>query len=359
MPNRAREDSRRYTDIWQSRGVRAWEDEWWMLPLAVGNQIGELIGAPENSVTTMPNVTTAESVVLSALDFDPPRDKIVMVDMEFPSLLYLHRSWMRGRGEVKVVACPDGISIPMDDLLAAIDERTRLVTISHVLFRSAYVIDIPKIVERAHAVNALVEVDLYQSAGIIPVDVSAWNVDFAVGGCLKWLCGGPSACYLYVRPDLAETLAPRLTGWTAHEEPFAFDNSETRLTSGAYRFMSGTPVIPPLYTCRAGLDMIMEIGVDRIRANSLMLTDYIIEKAHQRGWPIRTAEEHQYRGGTVSIDIPKAEQIMRRLIEHDYLVDYRPKAGIRVSPHFYNTTDEIDDLVAEIERIQARGAKPA
>jgi kynureninase len=357
MPNRTRQDASRFVDLWQDRGVRAWEDEWWMLPMKVGNRIGQLIGAPENSVTMFPNVTSAESVILSSLDFDAPRDKVVMANMEFPSLLYLHRSFLRDRGGVQVIDCPDEIGVPIDTFLDAIDERTRLVSISHVLFRSAYIVDIARIVEKAHAAGALVAVDLYQSAGIIPIDVTKWQVDFAVGGCLKWLCGGPSACFLYVRPDLAETLRPRITGWAAHEEPFVFDNSETRLTSGAYRFQSGTPVVPPLYTCQAGLDMILEIGADRIRQNSLKLTDYLMEKATRRGWPVRTPKEHVFRGGTVSIDIPDAEHIMHTLVTRDFLVDYRPKAGIRVSPHFYNTLEEIDDLIAEIEQIQAEGVK--
>lgn len=359
MPNRAREDARRFVDLWQSRGVRAWEDEWWMLPLKVGNRIGELIGAPEDSVTMFPNVTSAESVILSSLDFNTPRDRVVMVDMEFPSLLYLHRNFLRGKAQVVIVPCPDGVTVPMDELLDAIDNRTKVVSISHVLFRSAYIVDMPRVIEKAHSVGALVVADLYQSAGIIPIDVTKWDVDFAVGGCLKWLCGGPSACFLYVRPDLAETLTPRITGWTAHEEPFAFDNSETRLTSGAYRFQNGTPIVPPLYSCQAGLDLVLEIGVERIRENSLMLTDQLLEKAGQRQWPVRTPLEHQYRGGTVSLDIPDAERIMHRLIERDFLVDFRPRAGIRVSPHFYNTLEEIDDLVTEIENIQAQGTGAA
>lgn len=351
MPNKAREYSDRYLELWRTRGVRAWEDEWWMLAREVGDKIGSLMNAAPDTVSVQANVTSAQAAVLSCFDFDKPRDKVVMVEQEFPSLLYLYQQTLRDRGRLEIVPCPDGMTVPTQAVLDAIDETTALVSISQVLYKSAYVVDAAAIIEKAHRVDALALLDLYQGLGALPVDIQALHADFAVGGCLKWLCGGPGVGYLYVNPEVAKTLTPRFTGWLAHENPFAFDPSPIRFAEGSYKWMNGTPAVPALYTCQGGLDIIAEIGVSRIRERSLEMTSRLTKSAHERGWPVFTPDNPEQRGGTVSLNIPNAEAVSRELLARNFLIDFRPGAGIRVSPHFYNTDQEIDDLVGEIEKI--------
>ena len=351
MPNAAREWSSKFIDLWQTRGVRAWEDEWWELSRVVGDKIGRIINTQPDTISMHPNVTSAQAVLLSCFDFGDKRNKVVMVEQEFPSLLYLYQRWLEPNGRLEIVKCPDSITAPTETIVDAIDESTLLVSISHVLFRSSYIVDILSIVEKAHKVGAMVVLDVYQSIGVLPIDVKELNVDFVVGGCLKWLCGGPSACFLYVRPELNDRLEPRMTGWFAHENPFAFDNSKMKYTTGSYRFLNGTTVVTVLYTCQAGLDIISEIGVDRIRSRSIELTTRLINHAENNNWQVFTPSQSSERAGTVAINVPNAEIVVKKLLQNNFLVDYRPQAGIRVSPHFYNTDDEIDELIEEIKKI--------
>ena len=353
MPNSAREWSDKYLNIWQHRGVRCWEEEWWQLGKTAGSKIGALINAENDTVTMQANVTSAQAVVLSSFDFSQKRNKVVMIEQEFPSLLYLYRNWLEDNGELEIVACPDGMTVPTEKLLEAIDESTRLVSISHVLFRSSYIVNVEAIIEKAHAVGAMVLLDIYQSIGTVPIDLRALNADFAVGGCLKWLCGGPGACFLYVKPDIKEQLKPKLTGWLAHKNPFAFDSSAMEYATDSYRFMSGTPAIPALYICQAGLEIIAEIGINNIRKRSIEMTGKLISFAREKGWPLKTPEKESERGGTVSFSIPNAQAVEKELLKRNFLVDYRPKVGLRVSPHFYNSDAELDDLLAAISEIRS------
>ncbi len=337
MPRGTSAALEQYAQTWARRGVRAWEEGWWEMPVVIGDMVGALIGAPPGSVTMHPNVTLAEAVVLSCFEQRGARRRIVFEDGNFPSVQYLYSS----QPGLEVVP------VPVERLVDAIDERTLLVPISHVLFKSAYVQDVPAVVEKAHRVGAHVVLDVYQSAGVMPVDVSALGVDFAVGGCLKWLCGGPGNGFLYVRPDLAR-LTPRLTGWVAHAEPFAFEPPPMRYAEGPFRFLNGTPPVPCLYAAVEGLRIVREVGVERIRMHSLQLTDRLLAQIDEAGFPSITPRDVAHRGGTVAVDPPGARDVGRHLLARDFLVDYRPGAGIRISPHFYNTADECDGLVAEI-----------
>lgn len=356
MPNQAREMVLEYVDMWRSRGVRSWHEKWWDLSREVGNKIGALMNAPSDSVSMQPNVTSASATVLSCFEFAPGRNKVVMVEMEFPSLLYLYRSWLAGKGQVEMIPCPDGVTAPLSRILESIDRSTQLVAISHVLFRSAYIVDAEAIISKAHEVGALVVLDVFQSLGTIPFDVTAMDVDFVVGGCLKWLCGGPGACFLYVRPDLNQKLKPRLTGWFGHARPFAFETGEIDFMAGSYKYLNGTPVIPALYICRAGLDIISEIGVERIRERSTEMTTRLLSAARERGWGTTTPLKPAERGGTVALDLPHAREIAEELKARDFVIDYRVKAGIRISPHFYNTNEELDETILEIEKIVDDGS---
>src|ERR1700733_1164027 len=335
-----------YADIWANRGVRAWEERWWMLALEVGNELGAIMNAPRDSVSVHQNVTTCQAVVSSCFDFSGKRNKIVYDDLNFPSVMYFWEAQRPLGARVHMVKTDDGVHVPTDRLLEAIDDETLLVPISHVIFRSSYIQDARAIIEKAHKVGAHVVLDTFQSLGSVPVDVQALNVDFCCGGVLKWLCGGPGVGYLYVRPDLGAKLEPKLTGWVAHENSFEFSAGPIRYTAPPLRFMNGTTHIPALEACRPGLQIIKEVGVEKIREKSKRQTARLIEPADHHGWRVNTPRDPDQRGGTVSIDMPDAQAVSRELLAREVLVDYRPKAGVRFSPHFYNTDEEVDAAIA-------------
>jgi kynureninase len=356
MPRAVYSQMHDYAEIWATRGVRAWEEAWWELAATTGDRIGALIGAAPGDVSVHQNVTLTQAVIASCFDFSGPRNKVVIVDLEFPSVQYFYYE-QRARGAVvESVRCADGIHIPLEKLLAAIDERTLLVPISMVLFRSATIVDARAIIERAHAVGAHVILDVFQATGTVPVNVRELNVDFAVGGVLKWLCGGPGVAYLYARPDLRAKLAPALTGWFAHQRPFAFEAGPIDRTAGGFRFLTGTTQVPALYACQPGLEIISQVGVERIREKSLRQTQRLMDGARDRGWRVNTPENPAERGGTVSVDCPHAAEVMRELLARDILVDYRPRAGIRLSPHFYTRDEEIDFALEQMGTILATRA---
>jgi kynureninase len=351
MPRAVYDALKGYADTWATRGVRAWEEKWWMLAAEVGDEIGALMNAPKGSVSTHQNVTTCQAVVASCLDFSGKRNKVVYTDLNFPSVMYFWEAQRASGACVHMVKTDDGIHVPTERLLDAIDENTLVVPISHVIFRSSYINDARAIIEKAHKVGAYVVLDTFQSLGTVPVDIHALNADFATGGVLKWLCGGPGVAYLYVRPDLGRKLEPRLTGWHAHEQPFAFEPGPIRYTDSQYRFMNGTLHIPSLEAARPGVRIIGEVGVDRIRAKSKRQTANLVALADQHGWRVNSPRDPEKRGGTVSIEMPEAYEVCRELLKRDILVDYRPKAGVRFSPHFYNTDEEIEIAIAAVEEI--------
>jgi len=321
MPAAVEDRMREYARTWGERGIRAWGEGWWTMPLSVGDQIGRIVGAPPGTVCMHQNVSVAESVVLSCFQEPGERNRIVFERENFPSVRYVYQA----RRDLEVV--------PVDDVVAAIDERTLLVPVQHVLFKSGEIQDVEAIVARAHEVGAYVVLDAYQSAGTVPLDVTALDVDFAVGGSVKWLCGGPGAGWLYVRPDLIELLQPAVTGWQAHARPFAFE-PELEYAEGVARFLTGTPNVAALYACTPGYDLIEEIGVERIRANSLRQTALLIDGADERGF----------------------EAVHAELAEREILCDFRPDAGIRLGPHYFTTDDELVHVLDQISEILATGA---
>jgi len=351
MPRGAEDALHRYTDLWSTRGVRAWDDEWWMLAAQVGDEIGALMNAPAGSVACLQNVTTCQATVASCLDFGGRRNKVVYTDLNFPSIMYFWEA-QRSRGaRVEMVRNDDGIHVNTERLLDAIDDETLIVPISHVIFRSAFIQNVEAIVEKAHRVGAYVLLDSFQATGTLPFDVQRLNVDFCTGGVLKWLCGGPGTAYLYVRPDLAQKLQPTFTGWIGHENPFGFEIGPTRYSPTIYRFTQGTPNIPALHVARPGVKIIAEVGVEKIREKSKRQTALLIEMADLRGWHVNTPRDAERRGGTMSIDMPNAEQVCAELLKRDVLVDYRPKAGVRFSPHFYNSDEELTKAIETVEEI--------
>jgi kynureninase len=355
MPRGVYDALHAYADIWATRGVRAWEERWWTLALEVGNELGALMNAPKDSVSLHQNVTTCQAVIASCFDFggkeQDRRNKVVYSDMNFPSVMYFWEAQRQYGARVHMVKTEDGITVPTDRLLDAIDEHTLLVPISHVIFRSSYINDAKAIIEKAHKVGAHVVLDIFQSLGTVPVDIQSLNADFACGGVLKWLCGGPGVAYLYVRPDLGKKLEPKITGWFAHENSFDFATGPIRYADPPFRFMNGTTHIPAIEAARPGIKIIQEVGVEKIRQKSKRQTARLIDFADRQGWRVNTPRDPEQRGGTVSIDVPDAQKASRELLARDILVDWRPKAGIRFSPHFYNTDAEIDAAMAALTEI--------
>jgi kynureninase len=347
MPAAAEERLAEYAHTWKTRGIRAWGEGWWRMPMDVGDQVGRIVGAPPGSTVMHQNVAIAEAIVLSCFrPVDPRRNRVVYEAGNFPSVRYLYQA----QPELEVVVCEDDEAI-----VDAIDERTLLVPVTHVLFKSAEIQDVDAITRRAHEVGAHVVLDCYQSAGIVPFDVTELDVDFAVGGSVKWLCGGPGNGWLYVRPDLAEQLEPTYTGWQAHESPFAFE-PELRFASGAARFLTGTPNVPAHYAATAGYDLIEEIGVERIRENSLRQTELLIRLADEAGFEVRSPRDPARRGGTVTVHVPDFEAVHTELGERQIICDFRPGAGIRLGPHYFNTDAELEHAIGAIGEILASGA---
>jgi kynureninase len=351
MPKGVYKSLHDYADSWNHLGIRAWEAGWWEMAISVGDKIGSLIGAQPGSISLHQNVTLTQAIISSCFDYGKRRNKIVMVDREFPSVVYFYLEQRRRGARVKMVNSEDGLRVPMEKFLAAIDETTVLVPISLVLFRSATIVDARAIIERAHRVGAHVVLDCFQGAGTITIDLQDLKPDFAVGGVLKWLCGGPGVAYLYVRPDLRTKLRPAITGWVAHQRPFAFEVGPVDQREDSYRFLNGTPHIPALYACQPGLEILAETGIEKIHAKSQRQTEQLIQGALARGWIVNTPRDAAERGGTVSVECPHAAEVARELVARDILVDYRPGAGIRLSPHFYNRDQEIDFALAQIEEI--------
>jgi kynureninase len=347
MPAEAESRLAEYAHTWKTRGIRAWSEGWWAMPLTVGDQVGRLVGAPPGTTVMHQNVAVAEAIVLSCFRFDGRRRRIVYEEGNFPSVRYLYQAQADRGAEIVVV--------PHDRaIVEAIDERTLLVPISHVLFRTGEIQDVAAIARRAREAGAHVVLDAYQSAGTVPLDVSDLGVDFAVGGSVKWLCGGPGAGWLYVRPDLAEQLEPTFVGWQAHARPFGFE-PELEYAEGAARFLTGTPNVPALYAATAGYDVIEEVGIERIRENSIRQTELLIRLLDEAGFEVTSPRDREHRGGTVTVRTPEFEAVHRELADRDILCDFRPEAGLRLGPHFFSSDDELEHAVAEITAIVESG----
>ena len=346
MPAAVEERMLEYAATWKTRGIRAWAEGWWTMPLTVGDQIGRIIGAPPGSVCMHQNVSIAEAIILSCFQERGERNRIVYERENFPSVRYVYEA----QRDLDVVVCENG-----DAVVDAIDERTLLVPVQHVVYNSAEIQDVAAIVARAHEVGAYVVLDAYQSAGTVPLDVTALGVDFAVGGSVKWLCGGPGNGWLYVKPELIGILQPGVTGWQAHARPFAFE-PEMEYAEGIARFLTGTPNVPALYAATPGYDLIEEIGVERIRANSLRQTQLLIDGAEARGFEVRSPREAERRGGAVIVHVPAFEAVHKELAERQILCDFRPDAGIRLGPHYFTSDAELEFALDQIAEIVETGA---
>src|SRR5712692_8607225 len=346
MPAAAEHNLLEYARMWRERGIRAWGEGWWEMPVTEGDQLGRIMGAPPGTIVMHKNVTVAEEVVLSCFRNPGARNRVVYEEANFPSVRYLYQA----QPDLEVIAVEDDRAI-----VDAIDERTLLVPISHVLFKNGEIQDVEPIVRRAHEVGAYVVLDAYQSAGVVPLDVTELDVDFATGGSVKWLCGGPGAGWLYVRPDLIDQLEPKTTGWMAHESPFAFETN-LHYAPNITRFLHGSPAIPALYAAESGYQIINEIGVRAIREKSTRQTSALIELAEAAGFRVTSPKNPEQRGGTITVWDDNAAAMTKELVRREFIVDYRPGAGVRISPHFYTKDEELELIIAEMKKIRDTGA---
>jgi kynureninase len=351
MPRGVYKSLGEYADEWATRGVRAWSDSWWDLPLTAGDAVAPLIGAKPGEVTMHANITLLQAMLISCMEFRGGKNEIVMTDMEFPSVLYVYQKFATRLGaRLRVVESDDGIGVETEKILDAIGRNTKLVSVSHVLFKSAYIQDIRAITRKAHACGALVILDAYHSVGVLPVDVRRLGADVLVGGVLKWLCGGPGAAFLWVRPPLDKKLHPAITGWFAHRKPFQFEKSMS-YADGPRQFLNGTPSISALAAAQVGLRIIAKAGIEHIRRKSMRQTALLIREAEERGFGVRSPLDPEKRGGTVTVDVPHAYEVSRELIRRNIIVDFRKGAGIRLAPHFYTSDDELLSAIESIDEI--------
>ncbi len=355
VPRAARESMLAYYEAWEHHTSEdAWASSWWEMSARVGDGIAGILGGTPGSVQIQPNASVALSAVISCFDFaSSKRNKVVTSALDFPSMAYVWEAQTRDGADVEIAPSDDGITVPLPRILDAIDDQTALVALSHVSFRSSCRVDACAIVEKAHQHGALVLLDVYQSAGALELRASDWDVDFLIGGTIKWLCGGPACGYLYVRPDLQKSLQPRLTGWVAHAAPFDFAPAPMRYDDSVRRFAQGTPSIPALYSVLPGLQIIEEVGVPTIQAESQRRTEWMIDFALEHGWKVNSPRDVNQRGGSVMIHVDDGPAMVNRLAERRVFVDCRPGVGLRVSPHFFNTDEEVREAMGILDELLA------
>jgi kynureninase len=356
MPARTREKMAEFLDQWETRGVRAWGEGWWDMPVTAGNVLARVMNAPPESVVMHQNVSVLQALIASSLDFSGRRNKVVYTDQNFPTVMYVWEGFKKFGARIHVVPT-DGVHVDTERLLEAIDEETLVVPISHVTYKSHFLQDAAAIQRRAREVGALVVLDTYQSLGTVPVDVQVLDVDFVCGGSVKWLCGGPGAGYLYVRSALLPTLEPRITGWAAHAAPFAFEPGPQRYAAGIRRMLHGSPSVATFWCATAGYEAVLECGVQNVRRWSQRLTTQLRENLLARGFRTHGPSDPARRGGTITVGLAEDENgpaFVKALEARGILVDHRPGAGIRVSPHFYTLEDEMDEFVEELVDVRER-----
>jgi kynureninase len=358
MPRAVHDKLKAFADQWASRGVRSWAEGWWDAPVNVGNVLGPIMNAPADTVVMHQNVSVIQGMVATALDFSGKRNKVVYTDQNFPTNMYVWEAFKRDGARIVTVPSDAGGIVPTESLLAAIDEETLIVPISHVCFRNSFLQDAAAVCARAREVGALVLLDTYQSLGTVPIDVQALGVDMVCGGSVKWLLGGPGAGYLYVRKDLQEKLHPRITGWAGHAAPFAFELGEQRYAPGIRGWQHGSPAVASFLQATAGYETILEVGVDNIRAWSIHLLETLRSDLLARGFALHGPSRPELRGGTLTVALRDDENgpaFVKALETRGILVDHRPDAGLRVSPHFYTLEEELREFAEVMAELRTRG----
>lgn len=356
VPAAAERDLHEFFDLWRTKSITAWSD--WLPEVdRAAARIAKIISAKPTTVVMHHNVSGIMAVLASCLDYNGGRDKVVYEALQFPTVSYVWQAEQRRGARCVLVPSRDGMTIDTDAMCAAIDEQTLVVPISHVVFSSAYIQDVKRICDRAKQVGAHVILDCYQSIGTLPLDVVELGVSFACGGSVKYLCGGPGAAWLYVREDLIDKFAPRVTGWFGNEAPFAFTMPAQSYADSIWRYMGGTPAVAALYQSRAGQSLIGEIGTRKIRDKSLVMTQACIDWVDELGLKLNSPRAADHRGGSVVFDFVGSADVCRELNRRKFFSDHRPGVGIRIAPHFYTKREEIDLFFGELKKIRSGTGK--
>lgn len=343
LGRRSRQRLESFLQQWEERGAAAWYDVWWGSLAELRRRYARLIGARETEIALHASVSTATAVLASALHHNA-RSKVVTTSLDFPTVAYQWLAKADAGIEVVVVESPDGVSVPLDTLAKAVDDRTALVATSHVCFTSGWIQDIRAVADLAHSKGAFCYIDAYQSVGQIPIDVHDTGVDFLSAGGLKWLLGGPGIVFLYVREELIDRLTPTVTGWFAHERQFEFDPRSIQWHRDARRFEQGTPGLAAVHTQLGGLDVVEEIGLPVLRAVTQDLTEELIRRATSAGLNPRVASKADQRSAIVMIPRSDPADTVRQLADADIIVDARP-GHVRISPFFYNLPEDYDTAI--------------
>ena len=351
MPRRAQAALDEYARLWSEWGGRAWYSHWMNELEALRADFATVLGADTDEIALQPGVSTALVAVASAIDYSE-RDTVVVADIDFPTDGHVFLAREHQGLKVRFVHSPDGVSVPLEAFAEAIDERTALVCTGHVYYASGALQDVAALARIAHAKGALLLVDAYQSIGAFPFDVHASGVDFLAGGTLKWLMGGPGMAFLYVRRELSPRLRPTALGWWSQIDPFSFDVRHLDLPDTARRFEYGTPSVPTAYAARAGLSLLREVGIDRVRASHKRLSQGLVDGALSHGLRVRCPTDAERRTSIVTIVHPDPHRAVDALRARGVIVDSRPGV-VRFSPHFFNTADEIDAAVTAMVEVSA------
>ncbi|HYH28554.1 MAG TPA: aminotransferase class V-fold PLP-dependent enzyme, partial [Actinomycetota bacterium] len=339
---RAKRELSAYVEAWEEMGAPepVWFERIFPKIRDCKSLFATMIGADPAELAITTNVTMALSSVLSCLDLSGERNRIVLTELDFPTDGHVALAHQRTGAEVVFLPSPDGLTVPIESFADAIDERTALVIINRVLYRSSALLDVKEICRIAREAGAWTVIDDFHGAGIVPIDVHDVGCDFYTTGVLKWLCGGPGFTFLYARKDLLPSLEPAIAGWWSQREPFSFRTTELDYHPSARRFETGTHPAPVAFIAHGGLEIITEIGPERIRERQSELTTYVMERADGADLPVRTPRDPALRGGVVNVGVgDNAGKIAEELYARDVCVDHRGD-GIRISPHFFN--DESD-----------------
>jgi kynureninase len=347
LPRRGRQALEQYANDWNTKGTPVWFSDWLPLLERLRTRVGGLLNAPRGTTAIAPSVSVALTTLASGLPLPAGRNKVLIGELDFPTIG--HQWLSRPEFEVEFVPSADGTTIPPKAFAERIDKRTALVVTTHLFYTTGYLQNVRAIADAAHAAGALCLIDGYQTCGCVPIDVNAMDCDAFVGGCLKWLSGGPGTAFLYVRPDLVPKMRPHGTGWFATRDPFSFTLEELDFADDARRLETGTWAMACHYAGLAGLELILEVGVEHIQERLRDLTDRILERCDGAGVKTLTPRERGRRCGIVTLESARPEEVEQSLHKAGVIVDSRPGV-VRLSPHWCVTESELDrgmDLVLE------------
>ncbi|MGH2748190.1 MAG: aminotransferase class V-fold PLP-dependent enzyme [Actinomycetota bacterium] len=353
LSRRSRALAQEHLDLWERLGPEElWFEHGFPRLDQCRRQFAAVIGADPDEIAVVPSISAGLSSLATCLDFSE-RSKVVLTDMDFPTNHYVWRAQQRRGAKLDVVESPDGIRVEAENVVERIDDQTAIVNTNRVLFESSWIMDLATIVEAAHERGTFVVTDDFHGTGILPLDVHALGIDFLVSGALKWLCGGQGIAFLYCRRDLLEQMEPLVVGWFGTQNPFDFDRSKLSLRDDARRFEAGTFALPQAWTASGGMAIILEVGVETIRARSQELTRSIIERADGLGLEVLSPRDDHRRGGLVRVRVPggraQAERVLHALFERNVVLDQRGDA-LRISPHLFNNEDDIERCFAELKK---------